>query len=462
MYLLATPIRLDQPIALQGMWHVDGSDQRAAGSLTYSPVAGLMLTVRGVDAHRGGCLGARKGQLTIKGDIAPHDWFSGGRVTLFGCYLRRVRWHRGFATETWLVNQGFLGSTHLPGEDPTVRTIDVEFSCLTEWANLGLDFGYYELDETEADQIGVRFTPLQPTMSATVEGGLINLHFTSLTTESRTTVQFDARAHLEVILDPPVPLQEAMDRFIRPLENFLTLAAAQTNHVQTLHIGWIDDAKEEFGATLLYQPIRSSQNEAAWGPFHSGMFSLIDLENTFSERLAQWLQFYNEYRTVCDLTFSTLYTPREYVEARFLSLIQAIEGLHRQLPGSRKVRTPPEEYSATKKAILDSAPPQTYQLLTSLLGHGNQVTLRERLEDLLSSYADLLPDAAAPTSPAFAGRCAKIRNALAHHQPLQDRSQAEIDQASETLIGLLCVILLQNIGFSRDEIRRFAHQGPSY
>jgi hypothetical protein len=107
-----------------------------------------------------------------------------------------------------------------------------------------------------------------------------------------------------------------------------------------------------------------------------------DLGVTF----AKWFELYDNIAMPCQLALSVLSSENLWLHVEFLSLMQALEGFHRAtMPG---LYTSEANYEPVKQA-LSNAIPKTVGLdhkdaLKSRIRYGNEVSLRKRLDALVS------------------------------------------------------------------------------
>lgn len=100
--------------------------------------------------------------------------------------------------------------------------------------------------------------------------------------------------------------------------------------------------------------------------------------------LARWFELYESVAMPSQLALSVLNSDRLWLHVEFLSLMQALEGLHRALlPGTY---TSTESFEAIKRALWNAiptdVPPDHRDSLRSRIKYGNEISLRKRLDAL--------------------------------------------------------------------------------
>ncbi len=91
-----------------------------------------------------------------------------------------------------------------------------------------------------------------------------------------------------------------------------------------------------------------------------------------------------------NLALSTMASTNLWVHVRFLSLLQALEGLHRALFSGTYMD--PEQYKVVKDALVDAIPnivsADHRASLKTKIRYGNEISLRKRLNDLAGRLDD--------------------------------------------------------------------------
>lgn len=454
------PRELDSAFSLDGMWRARGGDTTAGGTLTYDPTLGLRLRVAGPQTLRGSCLTADHGPLVIEGEVTGSPF--GQVVTLQDCYKLEVRNEGALATEVYLANFAFVGAE--VDEQVSVRFANMTFSELDHFAKPSR--GYYDLKPTanrKLETYSVRFTPPAGDLKAIVDGAEIELKFSSWWANHLTNVTFDTRSEFVVTLEHAVAFDDFLKRFVQPLENFVTFATGRINSVRELRVASrrVPSLKSSY-ASVIYQPIQAKGNRSSW-LYQRGLFSLLDLEADFPDRLVRWFALHRYYHTVLSLFFGTLYHSSMYLEARFLSLVQAVEGYHRQRADMTQCLLPDDEFREMKRELLATAPAVGRKTLKRALVHANEVSLEQRLRELMAVIGPTIPGVMPEEERrTFPTDCARTRNKLAHHLPGNDTIDAHrLSRMTDMLTRVIAAGLMLEMGFSPGETRHHLQRGAS-
>ena len=140
----------------------------------------------------------------------------------------------------------------------------------------------------------------------------------------------------------------------------------------------------------------------------------------------------------------------------FLNIAQAAETLHdRMHPGA--VKMPKAEYAAIKKNILDNVPAECKPFVQGLLQYGNNVSLSQRLNELVAASPQKVLAYFIPDTSMFVKEVLESRNYYTHYTM---SGKKHVKQGQELMVltnrvqVLLVINLLMYIGFSSDLIEK--------
>jgi len=114
------------------------------------------------------------------------------------------------------------------------------------------------------------------------------------------------------------------------------------------------------------------------------------LGTDFGHLLDRWFEVYSRAGLPCQLALSAVHSDGPWNHVRFVSILQALEGLHRGW--FHGAYLPESEYDAVKK-VLAAAIPASLQKshresLAARIKYGNQYSLRKRLNELANLLSD--------------------------------------------------------------------------
>jgi len=446
--------RFDEKFDRFGTWHF-GNGQ-GAGRLTYDPGIGLTLEFTGNDRAIEMHFGGRAGPFIISGRLAPPQ---AEVVTLEDCHLAKRVENYQDATATFRVGRALFGSPSAADVARSVTELWFDMTTLDEWAAPALPLLDVEPLQDARTGFSVATSDPLPSIEIAADGATVKLHSAIDRSYSNSSASFHRSTSFLVKLDRPATLDDALATYVRPLENFITLGTGSINAVRSL---WIRSAEHRRPVVVLFRPVQARSQRSAWLVWPTGLFSLLDVEDRVGQLITSRLQVYARYRTVCDQLFFTIYS-RQYLEGYFLSIVQTLEGFHRMNPAFRQKKLAPEEYSALKRIVLGAVANEDRKFIADVMQHGNDVSLRSRLQELMEFFGDLVSGILRPEErPTFPRRCARIRNAMAHHLPDDQNIDAdEMFRFSDFMLRLIVAGLLTDVGFAPEAVRHALQRGAS-
>ena len=188
------------------------------------------------------------------------------------------------------------------------------------------------------------------------------------------------------------------------------------------------------------------------------LFTLSDLGAAYGEHLNRWFEKAEQLKPVYDLYAATVYGTGGYLEARFLTLAQAVESYHRRTENRAAIDGPTADALRQRlRAVIDDpAFPLSDEQRTHCrgkLGHFHELGLKARVQDVLAAAGDLA-GLVIDDQERFAKTVVHTRNYLTHfeHQPHSVASDPNaLDDLIDQLRFLLEVSLLREIGLSDEQ-----------
>lgn len=179
----------------------------------------------------------------------------------------------------------------------------------------------------------------------------------------------------------------------------------------------------------------------------------------FGSVLSRWFELYDSVSMPSQLALSVLSSKSLWPHVEFLSLLQALEGLHRAiLPGTY---TSEAEYDAVKSKLSEAIPkdlPKDHKAaLKSRIHYGNEISLRKRLDQLIDRLNKPLRSVILGGDGRLPQAWVDTRNYYTHWDASAKSKVLEgIDmyQANARLRMLLRVLYLDLVGISQDAVAK--------
>lgn len=170
----------------------------------------------------------------------------------------------------------------------------------------------------------------------------------------------------------------------------------------------VDETNQKWIDIFRFYEKRASKNIYRW----EMLFTYPQIAPDFSALLNRWLINIDQARPAYDLFFSYLYKPDNYLEFKFLALVQALESFHRSRKGKEKV------------------------------------FLKTRLEDLFSDLEPSLKELVSPDYNTFISEIKGTRNYFTHYDEKGKKkslSYQEMIIACKQMQVLLTILFLKQL-----------------
>lgn len=419
----------------KGMWWLPNkSEEQVGGELIF-----------GVDQLNLSLLGALEDTMFGSGwpthDIVRGHTTTGEQVTLVDCTLSGRHWsHPGFPTQTYrpayaLIGAGFDRRDDVRFSNARVRANHLEY-WLGSWP-LFIRPGIHEPNGQYRQELG--YEQAQPLMleltdayfsagqNFTIHEGLFE---TGVTYEA--SASFTLRASLNV--------EQWLEWYLQPLRNFLALTSGSPTRI--LRTQFAVEATDGRIEARKAPPIELLGHSFSLpGGQHEKksqemLLTLADTQENIAVVLDRWLALHRELNYVLNLYFGARDNPGPYMEQRFLSIVQALEGFHRHW------FTP----NMTKR---------------------KRTELKTRLADLASDVKDVMrPWTANDVGEAtFTKHVADLRNDLSHILDTRGPQRLDSEALWWIMAGLRWLMeacLLRAIGLSVERVTELIQRNQRY
>ena len=365
---------LTDAFTMQGVWWLPGKPtERIAGTLRYSPESILLELL---------------GSFTLLGEgLLVHDTTSyetvcgvtndGISLVLVKTLRAGFRWSFGAAgpvqTDRLMSSLLIIGLGN--DSDPLVSAM----SCRTPGLAMWLGESPMEFKEENREGLTLRFRQLPtdiipiPTIDAHIE-------FETYATVERERFSFSAETqacwHLRA--NTPQPLSWYLNQ-IEPVTALLSLCAGVSMMPDQITI------QSEDGGRRAYVVLRGLGKEyCTLEHVHEFFLPRYIFSADFSRCVSRWLAIYERIKQPSKLAMSVLLSDKLWPHVEFLSLMQALEGLHRAL--RKGTYMDPVVYAAIRDQLVQAIPrgisSDHRASLKARLRYGNEISLAKRLQKL--------------------------------------------------------------------------------
>jgi hypothetical protein len=434
-----------------GYWWLPSTpESKIAGTLTYTPQEGPHLTLLGAFSP----ISAPFGHFPlIHGECADTPG-GGALVTLESCAsLASTFRSSGHDTQELSVARAYIGGL-LTKPGASFSRADVQLTTLRGWLPItGLEYSRPTADHFQATYKRPEKLTVETADARLVVGFLWNMKFDGV---PATAVAIDEQPSIVLYFTKPLSLPDLGDRFLLPLRNFFSLATDRLVHVVTLTLQTADLLPDAQGGEeprflrVYFRPLFTGDTDDTFLLPEKTLIRYEDVAENFPGILFRWCEVTSELRAVVDLYFGSSYNQGEFVNSKFLSLVQAVEAYHR-LRCEQAAR--PDDQVFVEE-VLAAAPRAHRRRLGAILKHVAKPPTFRRLMDVIDLAAKAMHPLLGADRGAYVTRLVKTRDQLSHRNVRPDPGVLEGREtvlATVALGALLQAVLLRELGFSPEQ-----------
>jgi hypothetical protein len=190
---------------------------------------------------------------------------------------------------------------------------------------------------------------------------------------------------------------------------------------------------------------------------HEMLFTFEHIEATSQPILDAWFVRHEKVLPAIHLFFDALTGEYLFINSRFLSLAQALETYHRRTRDRKKFSD--EEFALLRGRLAESCEPKDLEFVNNKTRYWNELTLRERLRELVEPFADLF----GPTElrKALVGDIVDTRNYFTHWDPTgraRAADGADLVKLCHRMEALFKLCLLRDLGFATEQIAKIVEE----
>jgi hypothetical protein len=445
---------MQRELHFRGVWFLpDDKKLQVPGILDYSPNKGVDLQLLGV-------LG--KSESIIDGDLSVICGITsdGKKITLYKCYP----YHRGFSSNG-LENSSyealymFVGLL-IPTEELKFKYIKIHFQDFDRWLNI---FGFKRNEfNKENRETFVEYKQPNDLSFAISNDAQCDFKFSTYAPYITKVSSLTIKQVCEVSLSwrGQVKQFETLFNLFQTFQMFLTLSYFERPLIKRIVLGKEVSANrhDRYDAEVeLY--FRSDITKDTYKERdHSKrfLFTYNDVRENFQTILFKWFEAEASLSPTIYGLSEAFSKNKTAIEFSFLNIAHAIETLHRRRRTNFVL--PNKEYKTRVEEIISSVNPEHSSWLKAKLEFGNEPTLHERLEELISELpANVKTVLLKPSPSEFLKNFKRSRNYYTHYNPSLEKKAlkgGDLFYLKETSKILLICIVLKEIGFSDTELEK--------
>ena len=433
-----------------GVWWLPaGEKDRLVGTLYVSDTGQLNLKVVGTLSAAG--LSATNNIPVILGAVT--DCPLGTKISLTRLFRRsHTSGSSGVEREGYYAHLAYFGD-HLDDEsDFRFQSVRLKLSGLAEWSHHLSGFADQSVWGGVGENVPLLHYVMPTSPRADVPSGQILLGFGMSSSSGLGERVFREEVSLSLSLNAAATLYEINDRYVYPLQNFLTLASDSAQEVTSLSVGrgvlaWPS------GIHVIGERIQPNVNPEDTKPVHyiHMLFTLQDLGERFPVVMGRWLEMADKYSAAFAIYFGIQYAPLAYLDFTFLGVVQSIALYFMRRQDGQAMRA---EEGCRLKAVLAKLSEAETDWLLKHLGDSPFPPFEDILGVLLQEHG-------AELDPLISGRRQEFINEVltmlryAIHRESTAIAAAkvgsELYSLTETLRFVMKACLLREMGFTDQE-----------
>lgn len=417
-------------------------DDAVAGTFTFSPEQGGDLDLvgkfpDGLDIFEEGGKGA-SGPLIIHGVSTEGEF-----VSLLNCmYSNGGEQIQDYHFETESYKIGHVVRGGLVDKDTQYWKCSFSFDNLDNWTGLRTVEVPGDFDIAPGPSLTEELT----TDEADI---ILNVHedFQSPTGAPIGNVYFS------ISVDRPLTQREFSDRYIRPLQNFVTLGVGKPVFPTFLNLYSEQYGHSDYKHKVTRKvPYYRDQDEISSRRMD---FTLQDID--FEPSVDQWLTHYEDVNRLHDNYFGTEYNDKMYARTQFFALMSALEAYHREaFPDRQKIMTK-SVFDRVKATLFPRIPAVTARerIVNLINSIGNEPSIGDRLLDITNHHKPVFPEEYDIDSNLSTIK--NIRHNIVHSLS-EEYSTIEITEAKILLRIVVLAVLLDTTGLDDEDCRKILRE----
>jgi hypothetical protein len=371
----------------------------------------------------------------------------------------------GIAKSKLCCHLAVIGAFFTDGEDIAFERVKFSIEGLDEWVGIS---GITVDNNFEEKTGSIHFTPPKEETHILDDGNefSIRFHWTLPGGPSLTEAKITQKSLIEICSkNGLLPLQD-FTQYIYRFTNFLSLAHDKPVALKYLE-GYHPDIFIEFEnkkisqkIEIVYSSLPHPEKEPKTDIFRL-LFNYRTLSENFGKVLSNWFADYEELEPAFNLYFAATGSDNLYLDNKFLFLVQGLETLHRRT-NLDKTYMKAEEFKTIQEALVRACPKEHKEWLKNKLHYANEVSLRQRLKDLIDPLSEYFGDN--KSIKALLNDTVNTRNYLTHFDIDTENSAKKASGLLDLFYKLEILFkltLLKRIGLNEDQIKEAINRSAS-
>lgn len=454
-------MRLESEISWSGLFWIAGTEKKLSGVLTVQDGGRIELELVGTFSEGFGDFLDSPEIPRILGDVEKE-----GYVTLDNCfYIHRSISFGGVSKSRIFANTLYCGIHFEDTEQILITSFRFAIEGLDEWLRIsGIGVKY----TPEFDNVTVSYNKLNPLIYQVTDIMHLSINYSWSIPGSSffKSATITHKNYFELETDIPTDIN-MFKKYAHQLSTFVGLAIDLNVSIcdVTIKSKFIEEEiapgqSRQVPIRLYYQAANFLDKAPRIDDLNM-IFLFPYVREDFGLYISKWFKAYETVSPALNLYFSTKNNAQKYIDGKFLALAQGLETYHRRTTNKQIMSD--SEYESIKKELLNACPKERREWLDGRLAHANEITLANRLRDLISDFAPVFGDDEAISQ--FIRKVVDTRNYFTHYDDaLRKRAVQGIDlwPLCQQMEAFFQLVLLRGIGFSKEKVIDLVHRSQRF
>lgn len=437
-------------------WLPDKKDRKITGLLTIKNGGQIELEIINTFDERIEQFNEEEDLNRIVGSVEGNEL-----ITLNNCFYKNKNISFGdIAKSTIYVGQALSGAAYEKDEVVKFNALSFSIDCLDEWINIGGIKAEYDHKNHTAEIFYSKPETISYNLNDKIDLEIFfaySISGFSSSTEAKITQKAYFKLKSEVL---------------RPLSDFTWLAHKITNLMcfaidATVSLNQLSATSNEFKhddgnaipIKIFYESIPFNEKKPNKSR-HEMLFTFNSVRERFQDVVNNWISSYQAISSSLNLYFSKRFGAQQYIEGQFLVLAQGLETYHRKT-SSEKIMDD-SQFKSLVDGLIDACPKDRIEWLEGRLKHGNEISLRNRIKQIIEPFKNHIGDSKSRRD--LISSIVDTRNYLTHYSDeLKEQSAQNVDLYNLCLKmeAIFQLHFLKIIGFTDAEISKVVTNSPS-
>ena len=435
-------------------WRPSEPDRKLPGTLSISDEGHIELEVIG---RFGGRI-----EVSLNADLNPIERIVGhiekdGFVTLDDCYYKTLPHSLTGGISKSLIHVGkvFIGARYDEGESPVFNTLTFSVEGIDEWigrSGINVDHQFEERTAT------ISYQPPEDIPLNLGDGMqlLITFHWTLPGFPIIKEARISQKTYFELVSEDERELDDFIS-VVRKITHFLCFAIDKTVSLDSMS-ATADNLRQDLGegqtrlvpVNIYDSSLPYSKDEPKIHQ-HDMLFGFGRIQNDAERIINNWIEAYEKITPAFNLYFLAKMGEQQYLEERFMALVQGLEAYHRRTSDEKRIDQ--AEFDELVENLVNQCLEEHREWLSGELRYGNEVSLRKRLRSIINPFKDVIGNRAKRNN--LIDRIVNTRNYLTHYDLSLESEAAEGQDLWNLCVNMELLFqlhFLQLIGFNREQI----------